>query len=131
MTDVNSSYASLAEVPFQLNRLAHVIHRLNEKWWIDLVTGEPLIRNDGEMIALMHSELSEALEGVRKDKMDDHLPEHPNVTVELADCVIRILDYCAGRGLNIGQALVDKCGYNMVRADHSHEHRKAAGGKKF
>ena len=129
MVDPNTE--SLVDVPFQINRLAHIIHEFNQKWWFDLYTGEKLERNDGELIALMHSELSEGLEGVRKNKMDDHCPQHPNVTVEMADCIIRILDYCAGKGLNVGQALVDKCAYNLIRADHSHEHRKAEGGKKF
>ena len=44
-------------------------------WWHDLHTGEPLNRNKAESIALMHSELSEMLEGVRKSLPDDHCPE--------------------------------------------------------
>lgn len=68
-------------------------------------------------IARMHSELSEALETVRTNpqRMDDHLPEFYNVVVEYADCIIRILDTCASRGLPIGEALVAKMKYNESR----------------
>ncbi len=45
-----------------LNQYAAIVHEANSKWWHDLETGERLDRNKGEMIALMHSELSEALE---------------------------------------------------------------------
>ena len=42
-------------------------------WWTDLETGLQKDRDPMELIALIHSELSEALEGVRKDLKDDHL----------------------------------------------------------
>lgn len=100
-------------------------------WWTDLETGARKERNPGELIALMHSELSEALEGIRKDKMDDHLPERKAVEVELADTVIRILDFAGAYNLNIGAALAEKLAYNAKRADHKLENRKQDGGKKF
>ena len=100
-------------------------------WWTDLKTGEPLERNQGEMIALMHSELSEALEGIRKDKMDDHLPHRKNVEVELADTVIRIADFCGGFDLDLAGAIIEKLDYNKKRADHKIENRKKEGGKKI
>lgn len=111
--------------------LCQTIHHLNARWWTDLESGAPIARNDGEMIALMHSELSEALEGVRKNKMDDHLPHRRSVEVEMADTVIRIFDYCAGRQLDLGGAIMEKLVYNWHRADHTIEARKADGGKKF
>jgi hypothetical protein len=116
-----------------LNALRDDIHARNVAagWWSDLATGQRIERNDGEMIALMHSELSEGLEGVRKSKMDDHLPHRPMVEVEMADTIIRILDYCGGRGLDIGGALVEKLAYNAQRADHKPENRKLADGKKI
>ena len=56
----------------------------------------------------MHSELSEMLEGIRKDKMDDHLPHLQSEVVEAADVLIRLLDYCAGFKLDIGDTMVQK-----------------------
>ncbi len=95
------------------------------------MTGERLERNKGETLALIHSEISECLEGVRKGLMDDHLPQYNMETVELADAIIRILDYAAGYNLPIGNALIDKCEYNKHRADHKLENRIKDGGKKI
>lgn len=82
-------------------------------------------RNDGECIALMHSELSEALEALRKpDQRDEHCPDFCNLAIELADCVIRIFDYCGARGIDIEGAIIDKMHAN---ADRPHRH----GGKQF
>lgn len=81
-----------------MNDLAARVHAANEKWWRDPSTGEPIERNRGEMLMLMVSELSEAMEGARKDLMDDHLPERKMEEVEIADCMVRLLDYVAGHG---------------------------------
>ena len=100
-------------------------------WWTNLETGEPLTRNKGEMIALIHTEVSEAMEGVRKGSMDDKLPHRPMEEVEMADAVIRIFDYCGGHKLDLVGALFEKLAYNANRADHKVENRKKAGGKKI
>ena len=71
--------------------------------------------NKGERIALMHSELSEALEYVRKPGPDDKLPEFSGEVVELADALIRILDYCAHYNLPIEAAVLAKHEYNKKR----------------
>lgn len=115
----------------QVERLASVVHEQNKKWWEDPATGERIKRNKGEMIALMHSELSECLEGIRKDLMDDKLPHRKMEEVELADTVIRILDYAHGHGLDLAGAIYEKLLYNQRREDHKHENRVKEGGKKF
>jgi hypothetical protein len=102
-------------------------------WWTDLQTGESLIgkRNKGEMLCLIHSEISEAMEGERKGLMDDKLPHRPMAEVELADALIRIFDYAGAHGYDLGGAVVEKLRYNAKRADHQPENRLKEGGKKF
>ncbi len=114
-----------------LNDLAALVRKLNDKWWTDIHTGQPLNRNKGELLCLVHSEISEAMEGERKNLMDDHLPHRRMAEVELADALIRILDYCGGFGYDIHGAIVEKLAYNTRRKDHTHEARKATGGKAF
>lgn len=42
-----------------INAICHVVHDANKQWWTDLETGQPLQRNVGEMLALVHSEISD------------------------------------------------------------------------
>ena len=115
-----------------LNEYAAQSRNDNDKWWRDPHTNEPLPeRNKGELIALMHSELSECLEGVRKNLADDKLPHRSMEEVELADCLIRIFDYAGEYGLDLEGAYQEKRAYNRTRQDHSHEARLAEGGKAF
>ncbi len=84
-----------------------------------------------EKLALIHSEISEALEGYRKSLMDDHLPHHPMVAVELADAVIRIFDLAGALNIEIGTVMVEKVLYNWERPDHKRENRVKEGGKQI
>ena len=75
----------------------------------------PLLRA-ARRIALMHSELSEALESLRAgDPEDEKCPGHRSSTVELADVVIRVLEACAAEGCDIGGAVAAKAAYNRTR----------------
>lgn len=114
-----------------INDMAARVHEANAKWWKDLDTGKPLTRNVGELLMLATSELAEALEGHRKDLMDDKLPHRKMFEVEIADCLIRLLDIAGGLGLDLGGAFEEKMAFNAVRHDHSVEGRKAADGKKY
>ena len=72
--------------------------------------------NVGEKIALMHSELSECLESLRKgDREDDHLPQFQNSVVELADVIIRIFDFAGYYNLPLAEAILAKHAFNKSR----------------
>lgn len=114
-----------------LNELSNLVHEANMKWWQDPATGLPIKRNKGELLALIHSEISEALEGERKDLMDDKLPHRKMAEVELVDAIIRILDYAGGFGYDLQGAFDEKMKFNSTREDHTHEARQIVGGKQF
>ena len=83
-------------------RLSIDIHADNVAagWWTDLQTGESIVgkRNVGELLALVHSEISEAYEAWQFDLNDDKLPHLKGVAVELGDAAIRIFDICGAYG---------------------------------
>lgn len=114
-----------------MNQLAKEFRADNDKWWKNPLTHEPLMRNRPEMMMLMVSEIAEAMEGLRKGIPDDHLPEFPMETVELADLFIRLMDYVGEYCPRFGEALVAKINYNKKRADHTDAARLSLNGKKF
>lgn len=84
-----------------------------------------------EKLCLIHSEISEGMEGHRKGLMDDKLPHRHMLEVELADAVIRIADLAGALGYDLGGAIAEKMAFNAVRPDHKKEAREAAGGKAY
>ena len=120
-------------------KLTAECHHANAKWWVDPETGED-VRNwptkffklwVATKIGLIMSEAAEALEGHRKDAMDDHLPHRKAIEVELADALIRIGDLAGGFGLDLAGAVIEKMAYNAKRADHKLANRVQDGGKSF
>lgn len=124
-----------------MQELINKIHSQNVAagWWTNLDTGESLESKNGEkpkrnvpeMLCLIHSEISEAMEGYRKNLMDDKLPHRTMLEVELADAVIRIMDMCGGLGLDLEGAILEKLEFNKNRDDHKIENRLTENGKKF
>ena len=109
-----------------INELAVEIHQNNVDagWWDKQ-------REKGTLLMLVVSEIAEAMEGERKDMMDDHLPHRKMAEVELADAVIRILDYAGAFGYDVEGAIAEKLEYNKQRLDHKRENRAKEGGKQF
>ena len=111
-----------------LCNLTHGIAVLRN-WWHD-AEGQPVVRNVGEIIALIHSELSEGLEAARKDLPSDHIAGFSGLEEELADAIIRICDFAEAANLRLGEALVAKLHFNLGRPDHDLATR-TSGGKQF
>jgi hypothetical protein len=115
-----------------LNECAKDCHEAAVKggWWHDS-EGKKKERNVGELLCLIHSEISEAMEGARKGLMDTHLEHKSMMEVELADAIIRIFDLAESKNFNLGQTIYEKLEYNRSRADHKIKNRLKEGGKKF
>ena len=119
------------QITSDINVSVQLCHGLAREagWWNGVDLNDP--QTIATKLCLIHSEVSEAMEGARKDLMDDHLPHRKMVEVELADAMIRIMDLAGAMGLDLGGATVEKLQYNTSRADHKTENRVSTGGKKF
>lgn len=120
-------------------QLQDVCHGLAKSagWWTDLNTGEDMTATAlprgvvAEKLLLVHTEISESVEGMRKNLPDDKLPHRPMFEVELADAVIRIFDLAGAMDIDLPGAIAEKLLFNTKRADHTLEARRGANGKTF
>lgn len=122
------------EVPW--SRLPVVARDLITHYWPIFIAAK---------MALIHTEVSEAMEAHRKDKMDDKLSHRLGIEAEIADAMIREYDLAGGMSraarlgvvtpgfhhMNLGTAIEEKRGFNLTRPDHQMTARRAAGGKKY
>ena len=95
-----------------INRLTKDIHdnAVAHGWWDDP-------RSFAEIVALCHSELSEALEADRKGEplVWDNAGKPDGKAVEMVDCLIRILDWCGSAGIDVEEIIRIKHEYNKTR----------------
>lgn len=121
----NKSRRSLSE---SLSKLSSICHEASlAAGWYDELHKLGAVCDNGSFLdnifvasrlCLIHSELSEALEGRRRDLMDDHLPQYSMIDVELADAIIKIMDLTGYLGTDIGDIVMAKLEYNRHRVDH-------------
>lgn len=104
--------------PLTLKELVHDAYKQSAK--AGFYDGYPT--NIGEKLALIHSEISEALEQCRSGNHQHPLSQFFTVdekpegfAVELADAVIRIADLCGYLGIDLSHAVQAKMAYNATR----------------
>lgn len=109
-----------------LQRISHQM-AMEKGWWSDYREKSSEHNVLPEKIALMHSELSEALEEVREGRPAFWLRDLRNVqgnvyaqkpegwATEMADCIIRIMDVCGFFGVDLEKIIQDKIAYNATR----------------
>lgn len=128
---------TIEEAAQALSILSRLIHQRNVDagWWSDPRTGERIERNMGEMLCLVHSEVSEAMEAHRKNLQDDKLPQYSGLVVELIDAMIREFDILgsemARTDVDVTEVFLAKVNFNANRPDHKPENRIKEGGKAF
>jgi hypothetical protein len=100
--------------------LAAEVHAENAHWWTDPSNGKRIDRDKRQTLFLVISEIVEAGEGERKSLMDDHLPHRKMAEVEMADAMIRMLDYIGAHKYDIDTPLLRQ--YTTLHPSTLHLH---------
>ena len=89
-------------------------------WWDDRdelsKTPAGHVAVDIGCLALAGTELAEAIEATRVPCQDDHIPFYTGQEAEVADTIIRLLDFAAARNLKVVDAMIAKADYNRSRS---------------
>lgn len=131
---MSESHSAIIEIFRALQNRVHK-NAINKGWWVQRDRAVEILKGHGlealatnlvksQCILLEHCELSEGVEGMRKDLTDDHLPAFPMEVVEHADAFIRMLDLAEKYNWPLIEAILAKMDYNEGRP-HMH------GGKAF
>lgn len=123
MTEQEHSFVEQFKEQQRINFKINMDHGFEGPWSVAHGFEEPY--NVGEKVALMHSELSKALEYSRKgDPPSDHIINFSGMEEEFADCIIRIMNTAQRLHLRVAEAMIAKQAFNAARP---YKH----GGKKF
>lgn len=132
LTHEPDPFLAVFDAATALTRICHGAAK-EAGWWLDK-TGMPIQSNPmcfAQKLMLTVSELSEAMEGDRKNLQDDKLPHRTMREVELADAVIRIFDMAGAYNMDLGAAIAEKLAFNAQRPDHKMANRALDGGKAY
>lgn len=114
LTQKSTELLDEVELRIQITRLMYIIFKNNADhgFW----EGNIEDFNKGEKLMLIVTELAEVLEALRHgNPPDEKVPEFSSEAVEIADAVIRILDYCAAYNIDLVGAILAKHAYNVTR----------------
>ena len=131
LSDAEYREIKMTLAKYYMGDLGQILHRTSTEkgWWTDRdelsKTPAGKVQVDIGCIALVITELAEAIENIRAGYTpDDKVPEFSGLEAELADAIIRILDFAEARKLRVAEAVIAKAKFNEGR-EHRHGNKLA------